>query len=215
MKLNSFTRFHDRQAAGRLLAKKLNNYTDQDVVIYALPRGGIAIGAEVAEALHAPLDIVVPRKIGHPIDTEYAIAAISETGKLVMGTDSLTTIDEDWLSVEILRELKEAERRRHRYMKGRPAIDVEGKTAIITDDGVATGLTMRAAIVDVQRRDPAKIIVAVPIIPEDTKALLVKEVDNVIALVSPKAGFGSIGQYYDSFEQVDDDEVIALLNQFD
>lgn len=215
MKLTLFTRFHDRQEAGRLLAEKLKKYTDQAAVVYALPRGGVAIGAAIAELIHAPLDIVVPRKIGHPIDSEYAIAAISETGKLVADEASLTAIDEDWLSVEILHELKEAERRRAKYMQGRPVHKVQGKTAILADDGVATGLTMRAAIIDVKARSPASIVIAVPIIPADTKAQLSQEVDKIVSLVSPKAGFGAIGAYYDSFDQVNDEEVITLLNQFD
>lgn len=202
MESNPFTHFHDRQAAGRLLAKRLKQYKDQDAVIFALPRGGVVVGAEVAESLHAPLDIVVPRKIGHPIDAEYAIAAISETGKLVADKATLATIDEDWLSVEMLRELKEAERRRSTYMKDHPPASVQGKTAIITDDGVATGLTMRAAIVDVKARSPAIIVIAVPVIPEDTQTLLSAEVDEIVSLVIPKAGFGAIGAYYDNFDQV-------------
>lgn len=214
MKLDTFTPFHDRQTAGQLLANKLKHYTDEAVVVFALPRGGVAVGAEVANTIHAPLDIVVPRKIGHPLDAEYAIAAISETGKLVGDDNVLTSIDEDWLNVEILRELKESERRRIQYTKGQPVSNVQGKTAIITDDGVATGLTMRAAIIDIKNRSPAKIIVAVPVIPEDAKTILSKEVDEIVALISPKDGFGAIGAFYDSFDQVDDKEVNDILNQF-
>jgi predicted phosphoribosyltransferase len=117
--------------------------------------------------------------------------------------------------VEIDRELHEASRRRALYAKDRPTINVRDKTAIIADDGVATGLTMSAAVLDVRAKSPARIIVAAPVIPEDIKTKLAYQVDEVAALHTPTNGFGAIGQYYDSFDPIEDDEVIALLNQFD
>ena len=215
MEHDTFTRFKNRQAAGHLLASKLTKYTDQTAVVYALPRGGVEVGAIIADTIYAPLELIIPRKIGHPLDPEYAIGAVSESGKIVGDISALTAVDQTWLRETIQRESAEAIRRRQQYTSGRPTVHIAGKTAIIADDGVATGLTMRAAILDVRMRAPAMLVVAVPVIPQDIKITLEQQVDKVIALLVPEAAFGSIGAYYDSFEQVEDDAVIALLKRYD
>lgn len=208
-------RFDNRQAAGRLLAATLQDYADQAVVVYALPRGGVEVGVEIAKQLQAPLDLVIPRKIGHPFDPEYALAAVAESGIIVGDSGTLAAADQTWLLKAIQHESAEAARRRKRYASGRPTTSVKDKIAIITDDGVATGLTMRAAIADIRTQAPASIVVAVPVIPSDIKAVLEQQADQVIALLTPNGSFGSISMYYDTFEQVGDSAVMTLLQQYD
>lgn len=203
--------FLDRTEAGRNLANLLKSYQKQDVVIYALPRGGVVLGAEVAKALQAPLDLVIPRKIGHPYNPEYAICAVTETGPLVCNKAEVVEVDKKWLKQAIHTERQEAKRRQALYLAGRPMIPVEGKIAIIVDDGIATGLTIRAAIGDVKKRKPAKIVIAVPIIPKDTAELLKQEIDKVVALDTPEYFLGAVGAYYENFPQVTDQEVMKLM----
>lgn len=204
-------RFRDRQQAGVELAKALEEYRDASAVVYALPRGGVVLGKAVAAGLHAPLDLLIPRKIGAPENEEYAIASVTETGEVVKSEAEVQTVDTTWFAGAVETQRQEAKRRRERYLASRDAIDVEGKTAIIVDDGIATGLTMKAAIVDVKTRKPGFIVVAVPVAPRETIRDLETLVDRVVVLESPLMFMGSIGAYYDFFEQVSDEEVVDLL----
>ena len=138
--------FKDRIDAGKQLAEKLIQYKDQSPVVLALPRGGVVLGAEIAGSLDCALDLVIPRKIGHPANPEYAIAAVTESGALVVNEAEVGAVDPTWFEREKEAQIAEAKRRREVYLKGRKPIDLAGKTAILADDGIATGLTMQAAI---------------------------------------------------------------------
>jgi len=203
--------FRDRAEAGRLLAQALKKYQKQDGVVYALPRGGVVLGVEVARALAMPLDLLIPRKIGHPLQPEYAICAVVESGEMVCNQQEVARVDPQWFRREVEAERQEARRRRELYLGGREPSPVEGKTAIIVDDGIATGLTMEVSIRDALRRRPAHLVVAVPVAPPDTVERLSREVDEFVVLDPSPYYLGAVGAYYDHFLQVTDDEVIALL----
>ncbi len=205
--------FETREDAGKKLAQKLSSYKGKDVVVYALPRGGVVVGVTVAKLLKASIDLVISRKIGHPMQEEYAIAAVSEHGDVVGEGKELAAIDQDWLVDAIKQEQYEAKRRRAHYGGNLPKISSEGKIAIIVDDGIATGLTAKAAIKDLQRKFPKKIVVAAPVISSEAAKELKMLVDDVVFLKKPK-DFTSIGGYYKEFPQVSDEEVISLLKAF-
>jgi putative phosphoribosyl transferase len=204
-------RFHDRTEAGRLLARALLKYQAQAVVVYALPRGGVVLGVEVAKHLQAPLDLVLPRKIGHSIDDEYAVGAVTETGDAVRNEREAATLDPRWLEEAIASARAEARRRRTLYLGSRPSVEAASKIAIIVDDGIATGLTMLAAIRELRRRSPARIVVAVPVMSAQIAPVLSGEADEIVSLHTPNIFLGGVGAYYANFEQVDDEEVMALL----
>lgn len=206
-------RFKDRAEAGRLLADALTEYQDEETVVYALPRGGVVLGAAVAEHLDAPLDVVIPRKIGHPDQPEYGVCAVTEDGHLVCSKEEISQLDPAWLTGEVQKQQAEAKRRFDTYLAGRPAADARDKTAIVVDDGVATGLTMLAAIEEVKDRGPAKVILAAPVIPSDVAQRLKRYVDEMIALDIPVVYLGAVGAYYDTFDQVNDKEVINLMDK--
>jgi predicted phosphoribosyltransferase len=209
--------FENRKEAGRLLARTLKKYKDKDVVVYALPRGGVVVGVEVAKELHAPLDLIITRKIGHPYEPEYAIAAIAENGHIVGEQKELKSVDKKWLKEEIERQRNEAKRRRGKYLQGKAEIPVGGKIAIIVDDGVATGLTMRVGIMELKHRHPKKIVVAVPVVSKTIAALLKKEAgEEIVALDIPSddAFLGAVGAYYGEFLPVKDDEVVSMLKTY-
>jgi len=208
-------RFVNRKEAGQLLAAALQRYKGSDVVVYALPRGGVVLGAEVAKALHAPLDLVVARKIGHPMNPEYAVCAVSESGYLECNPEERAAMDPAWLERAIAAGREEAQRRRKRYLDDRQPISATGKTAILVDDGIATGLTMFAAIDEIKAQHPKQIIVAVPVIPPETNQRLEQMVDAVVALEVPALFLGAVGAYYEVFTQVSDEEVIRQLQQLD
>jgi len=204
-------RFRDRADAGEQLAQALNKYQRQDGVVYALPRGGVVLGAIVARALDMPLDLLIPRKIGHPLQPEYAICAIVENGEMACNQQEVARVDPQWFRQEVEAERHEARRRRELYLGGREPEPVKGKTAIIVDDGIATGLTMEVAIRDAKRRKPAHLVVAVPVAPPDTVEQLSREVDDFVVLDRSRHYLGAVGAYYDYFNQTTDDEVIELL----
>jgi predicted phosphoribosyltransferase len=206
-------RFIDRADAGTQLATALEEYKDQHPLVYALPRGGVVLGAIIAERLQAPLSLIIPRKIGAPTHPEYAVAAVTEDGTLVANPVEMAGLSEDWLQAEVQRQQQEAARRRQVYLKGQPSPSAEGKTAIIVDDGVATGLTMAAAIKEIAKQNPAELIVAVPVIPHDVAVALKNEADELVALIAPQYFAGAVGAYYDQFDQVEDSEVIKLLRE--
>jgi predicted phosphoribosyltransferase len=204
-------RFRDRTDAGQRLAERLLAYRGQEGVVLALPRGGVVLGAEIARALDMPLDLVIPRKIGHPLSPEYGIAAVTESGEIVTNPWEVSQVDPQWFQNAVARERAEAARRRRRYLGDRAPLPLAGEIAILVDDGIATGLTMEAAIRDVKRQRPARLVVAVPVAPADTAERLRAQVDDFFALLVPEFYLGAVGAYYDHFPQVSDEEVIALL----
>ena len=206
--------FKNRQQAGQQLAIALQKYKSQDTVVYALPRGGVVTGAEVAKHLGARLDLIIPRKIGHPYNSEYAIAAVAENGEVVKNEDELRHIDQQWLAREVEEQLQEIKRRRRLYLGNRAAIDPKGKTAILVDDGLATGLTMKAAVGQLRRQKAKTIIVAVPVAPADTVKDIGNLADELVTLYIP-TGFGAIGAYYRDFDQISDEEVVELIKNSD
>ena len=208
-------RFTDRLDAGRRLARALAHYRDDDVVIFALPRGGVPVAAPIAQALHAPLTLALVRKIGVPDQPEVAMGAIADVGApvLVRNEDVITAagVSEAAFERVLGQETHELERRRKIYLAGRTHIEARGKIAIVVDDGVATGATTRAALRAVRALAPKRLVLATPVGPLDTLAGLQGEVDEIICLY-PREDFAAIGVFYDDFSQVSDEEVIALLD---
>lgn len=204
-------RFKDRSEAGKKLAQALDKYQGQEGIVYPLPRGGVVLGVEIALALRMPIDLIIPRKIGHPRNPEYAICAVAENGEKVCNDWEVARVDPQWLERQVEKERKEARRRRERYLGETQPLSVTGKLAILVDDGIATGLTMQAAIRDVQQRKPARVVVAIPVAPADTAAALARQVDEVVGLEITDSYRGAVGAYYDDFPQLTDAEVIELL----
>ncbi len=204
--------FKDRKDAGKQLARKLEAYSDGNAIVLALPRGGVVTGYEVAKALSAPLDIIVVRKIGHPFNPEYAVGATDENGVSLLNEEEAELIDKKLLQAEVSKEQKEAARRSAAYRGGKAPPDITGKTAIIVDDGIATGLSMRLAVRIVKTRKPKRVIVAVPMAPFDAIQSLKEEgADDLISLEPPETFMGAVGAHYVQFDQVEDEEVIKLL----
>lgn len=206
-------RFRNRVDAGDALAQALSGYRDSNAVIYALPRGGVVVGKVIARALHVPLDLVIARKIGHPMNPEYGIGAVSESGLLECNEVECARVDPQWFSAARDRERMEARRRRAHYLGDRASISATGKTAILADDGIATGLTMFVAIDEIASQHPREIIVAVPVIPPETYEHLRQRVDRVVAVEIPLSFLGAVGAYYEDFTQVGDDMVVRLLRE--
>lgn len=205
--------FSDRQEAGRKLAAELGDYRGSDVVVYALPRGGVVLGYEVAQALGAPLDLVITRKIGHPENSEYAIGAITEEGEALYDEREKALVDRGWLERAAEKERREALRRRQVYLEGKSRASAWGKRVIVVDDGVATGLTLRVALASLRKDEPRELIVAVPVAPHDIVSILEKEADTVVVLEDAEEYLGAVGAYYERFSQVSDEEVIDLLRK--
>lgn len=206
--------FIDRNEAGKKLAEKLVEYKGTDVVVLALPRGGVVIGAEVARALSLPLDIVSIRKIGHPFTPEYAIGVVDEHGATILNEWETKEMNQEWLSHEIEKQKEEAQRRSTTYRGTRTPIDLDGKTALIVDDGIATGLTMQLAVRVVKKSNAGKVVVAIPVAPPDSIELLKNEgADEVVVLEDPKEYLGAVGIHYVQFPQVEDAMVIKLLSE--
>lgn len=209
--------FADRIAAGRELAAALLRYRDEDPVVLALPRGGVPVAAEIASALHAPLDLVLVRKVGLPWQPEVAMGAVVDGPEPVVVRNTDVTdalhVSEAEFEERCKGELAEIERRRLHYLGGRRPAAVTGRTAIIVDDGIATGATMEAAIRAVRKRAPRAIVVAVPAAPAEIVRELAGSVDDVVCLVSSEV-FDAVGSFYADFHQITDDDVIGLLAQF-
>jgi putative phosphoribosyl transferase len=206
--------FADRVEAGRLLAERLAAMQLHEPLVLALPRGGVPVGAEIAKALGAPLDVAFVRKIGAPHQPELAVGAIANgTEPEIVLNDKLVhalDLSEDYITGAATRELGAIEQRRREYAGLRPAVEPQGRAVIIVDDGVATGMTMQAALRHVKRRKPGRLIAAAPVASREAVALLKTEADAVVCLASPRR-FGSVGSFYRAFEQVSDEEVAALL----
>ena len=206
-------RYRDRVQAGQRLVTELREYVGKkDTVILAIPRGGVILGYEVAVALEAPLDVIVPRKIGAPGNPEFAVGAVTEDGTAVLNrsTVNMLGITERQLKKTIDEEVAEVKRRIKTYRGEEDPVSLTGKTAIIVDDGLATGATMKAAVAAAKGRGASRIVVAVPVAPPEAVKELSKEVDEVICPLVYEA-FYAIGQFYDDFSQVEDEQVITLL----
>jgi putative phosphoribosyl transferase len=209
--------FVDRKEAGRQLAQALARYKGKPAVVLALPRGGVPVAAEVADALNAPLDLILVRKIGVPFQPELAMGAVVDGDKplVVRNEDviTLTGVGESEFKTVCDNELAEIERRRERYLGGRARAEVEGKVAIVIDDGVATGATTRAALRATRARKPKTLVLAVPVAPTETLPAMREEADEVVCLEDHEL-FGAIGYYYSDFRQTSDQEVIDTLARF-
>jgi putative phosphoribosyl transferase len=206
-------RFHDRAEAGRLLADRLRHYAGRDdVIVLALPRGGVPVGYEVAKALGAPLDVFVVRKLGVPGYEELAMGAIASGGLIVLNREALQAlpITEADIQRAAAAELRELERREEAYRGGHDPPRVEGKTVILVDDGLATGSTMRAAALAVRQLNPARAVVAVPVAAAETCDEFRDVVDEIVCSVTPRP-FRAVGLWYEDFSQTSDDEVRELL----
>jgi len=208
--------FEDRTDAGRRLAERLASYRGQDPVVLALVRGGVPVAFEVARILACPLDIVLVRKIGAPGAPELAAGAVVDgaTEETVLNPDVVAAwdISESYIEAATRRERAEIERRRKLYLADRKRPPVAGRTAIVVDDGIATGATMRAALRAVRRQGPKRLVAATPIAAEDTVAALKADADEVVTVSMPP-GLGAIGMYYLDFAQVSDAEVMDLLDR--
>jgi predicted phosphoribosyltransferase len=208
-------RFSDRRAAGRFLAQKLAAYANRpDVIVLALPRGGVPVAYEVAAALHAPLDVFLVRKLGVPGHEEYAMGAIASGGVRVLNEEVVQALGIPDFRIEAAaaREQQELERRERAYRGNRPPPDVRGRTVILVDDGLATGASMQAAVMALRRLEPARIVVAVPTAAPETCEQMRTLADEVVCATTPEP-FHAVGLWYEDFSQTSDEEVGALLAQ--
>jgi putative phosphoribosyl transferase len=207
--------FRNRTEAGKLLAQKLKAYANlSDVIVLALPRGGVPVGFEVAKALNVPLDVCVVRKLGIPHHPELAMGAIASNGVRVLNYDILSewNIPDKIIDKVSAKELRELRRREHSYRYNLPFINVENRTVILVDDGIATGSTMRAVIALMRQQKPKEIIVAVPVAPKSVCKELQAEVDKLVCLTMPEQ-FYAVGLWYENFSQTTDEQVHQLLEK--
>ena len=207
--------FKDRRDAGKQLTQELSAYAGRsDVIVLALPRGGVPVAYEVARALNAPLDIFIVRKLGLPGHEELAIGAIASGGIRVLNHDIVQAlkIPQTMIDTVTRQELQELERRERTYRGDRPPPEVRGRTVILVDDGLATGASMRAAVAALRAQNPARIVVAVPTAAPETCAAFESEVDEIVCAMTPEPFYG-VGRWYEDFSQTTDEEVRALLEE--
>jgi len=204
--------FGDRHEAGRRLARCLEEYRGADAVVLGLPRGGVVVGAEIAGALGLPLDVIISRKIGAPGNPEYAIGAVAENGEVQLNEAEIAAfgISRRYIHDQVQQELREIERRIQLYRAGRKLLDLEGRTVILVDDGIATGFTVMVAIKAVRAERPRKVVLAVPVAPPESIEELQPQVDQLVCLATP-VPFLAVGRFYRRFEQVSDEEVTQYL----
>ncbi len=207
--------FADRRDAGRQLAEQLLPLSDKDPVVVALPRGGVPVAREIAMALGAPLEIFAVRKLGAPHNREYGIGAVAEDGSRLIDTEAVAGlgINGGILDSIIARETAELRRRVDAYRDDRPPLDLKGRTVIVVDDGIATGVTDTAALRALRRRDPRRMILAVPVCAADSILRLRGEADAFVCLLVPPLMYG-VGQSYWDFSQVSDEDVVSVLAEF-
>ena len=206
--------FKDRKQVGEKLAEKLQYLKNTEAVIYALSRGGVVVGHEIAQSLNLPLDFFISRKIYHEFNPEYAICVVTENGHSVCNENETMKADPKWFERKVKEEQKEAQRRRAVYFKNRPMLSPKNKTAILVDDGITTGLTMTLAIKEIKNENPSKIIVVVPVAPSDAIDKIKNEVDEVITLKIDENYVGAVGEYYEDFSSVDDYDVIKIISDY-
>ena len=197
----------DRIEAGLLLSEKLKKYQDTNSVILAVPRGGVPVGIVISKTLHLPLDIVLAKKIGHPSNKEFAIGAVSMDSMIL---DEHSDVPKKFIDDEIIRLRQQLDEKYGRYMGNRKPLDLENKNVILVDDGIATGNTLLSCITMLRKKNPAKIIVAVPVLPFDTIPLFEKNANELIYLTASKY-FRGVGSFYEKFNQVEDEEVTQML----
>lgn len=201
--------FRDRRDAALQLAGRLSEYRHADGIVLAVPRGGVPVGEIVAKELELPLDIVLAKKLGHPSNPEYAVGAVS--GETFLAGD-IGGISEDYIRQQLDLLRRQLQEREHLFRSGRPAPGLKGKTLLLVDDGIATGRTLLAAIRELRRKGPAKIVVAVPVAPRDSCAEIAREADALVCLHRADY-FPGVGYFYRDFRQVEDQEVIAILEE--
>ena len=214
MRFFGFPPFEDRRDAGRQLAGKLSGFVDERPVVFALPRGGVPVGYEISRSLGAPLDVFVSRKLGAPDQPEFGIGAVAAGGVRVLNQDVVRRlgIPDDYIEQITAQETAEVGRRL-RYFRGqRPEPEVGGRTSILVDDGLATGVTARAAVESLRRRGPKRLVLAAPVCAAQTAELFESRVDDLVCLECP-SDLGAIGFWYRNFEQTSDEEVVELLER--
>lgn len=211
--LRSSARFADRAEAGKLLAYELRQYRGQKAVVLGIPRGGVVVAREIARELDADLDVVLAHKLRSPGYSELAMGSVAEDGRLFLNEDVVKDLDvsQAYIEQEKARQMLEIKRRIEMFRQGRARVPLAGRIVIVTDDGVATGATTQAALWAVRLEKPGKLIAAFPVGPEDTITRLAENVDEMICLRSPPM-FMAVGQFYLSFEAVEDSEVVEILN---
>ena len=205
--------FEDRREAGKALAQELAPFKGQDdVIVLGIPRGGVVVGHEVAEALDLPLDVYITRKIGAPRNPELAIGAVASDGTLILDHELANRlgVSQDYIDRESERQTQEIKRRTSEYRGELPDLELKGKVVILADDGVATGATTLATIQAIRAQEPAKLVLAVPVGPRDTIQRLRREVDELYCLHAPEI-FWAVGAFYNVFDQTSDEEVKTLL----
>jgi len=206
--------FRDRVEAGQFLAEALRPLDLREAVVLGIPRGGVIVAREVAHALDAPLDIVIARKLGAPGNPELAIGAVSEDGRLFVDEQVAYAVGANrrYIEEEKERQLREIARRSTLYRQARPKVPLQGRTAVVTDDGVATGATTQAALRAVRQEQPRRLVLAVPVGPQETVERLAQDADEALCLRAP-AFFAAVGQFYEWFNQTEEEELLAILRQ--
>jgi putative phosphoribosyl transferase len=206
--------FEDRRDAGRKLAAKLSRFRGGGCVVFGLPRGGVPVGYEISRALDAPLDVFVSRKLGAPGQPEFGIGAVAAGGVRVLSTDVIRRlgIPDEYVERITAREIAEVDRRLHFFRGGRPEMEVGGRTVILVDDGLATGVTARGPVDALKMRKPGRLILAAPVCAAQTAKLFASQVDELLCLASP-SDLGAIGLWYQNFDQTTDEEVVQLLEK--
>lgn len=207
--------FANRQDAGQKLAAKLLDYRDKQPVVLGIPRGGVVVAAEVAKELNAPLDVIIPRKVGAPGNRELAVGAVAPDGTAIYDKRALSMIGLHItdLQDEVTRQVIEIERRTKSYRGNREPLSLQGKAVIVVDDGIATGLTAKAALQSVRKQKPESLVLAVPVTTMEAAAQLQKGIDKLVCLLVPEA-FYAVGQFYKDFSQTTDEEVAAALENY-
>ncbi len=206
--------FEDRRDAGRKLATKLTRFRDGRCVVFGLPRGGVPVGYEISRSLGAPLDVFVSRKLGAPDQPEFGIGAVAAGGVRVLSTEVIRRlgIPDEYVERVTAQEIAEVNRRLRFFRGGRPEVEVAGRTVILVDDGLATGVTARAAVEALKKRKPGRLILAAPVCAAQTAELFAPRVDELLCLIS-SSDLGAIGLWYRNFDQTTDQEVVQLLEE--